>query len=454
MVQTVKLVPSSSLDQLPELDADNRPFTLLRPCDFTGWKGVFDQVPNHHDLILERGDYRAWGKCVVNHANPSDRRRVIRFTDTAKPWDRINNEAVTDGFQFTSGAAYWAVHGLTIRGPDLATCYARRGAKHITFDSLLIEDVDTHGIQLAGNHCTVQNCVIRRASPNDAAAVLIRVDGDPPVGNRVLDNEICDCIDGVGVTWWDEPGGDPYMECRDLLVEGNDIYLTEGRYVHRPEPALPPNPNPPRVHATAENAIDIKAGPRTSTDPLKFVRNRIWGFRAPEPNSAQKSDGAAVTIHRGAQRILFDHNVIFDCPIAFHEVERDSGQAGLPIDPEQGEREVALQSNIVSFMHPYNPADLGAVLRTKLPFHLDENWFSHSGTLSALPKKSGTHDIFGNNVLHCDTPLGTADVDWNAGTNNRVLQADDMSDILIERCRWTDRVLVRLRNAVLSGAVF
>jgi hypothetical protein len=407
-------------------------------------------------LILERGDYRAWGKCVIDQANPSDRRRLIRFIDTAKPWDRINNEAVTDGFQFTSGAAYWAVHGLTIRGPHLAASIVWKGAEHITFDSLLIEDVDrVNTIRLIGNHCTVQNCVIRRAwaPDHDAVAVLIAVDEVPNVGNRVLDNEIYDCGDGVGITW-DDKGANPYQECVDLVVEGNDIYLTEDRHIHRPEPAFPPNPDPPRVHATAENAIDIKAGPRTSAEPIRFERNRIWGFRTPEPGSAQKSDGAAITIHRGAQRILFDHNVIFDCPIAFHEVERDSGQAGLPIDPEQGERKVALQSNIVSFMHPYNPEDLGAILRTKLPFHLDGNWFSHSGTLSALPKISGTHDVFENNVLHCDTPLGTADVDWNAGTNNRVLPADDMSDILIERCRWTNPGLVRLRNAVLSGAVF
>jgi len=450
MVQTVALVSSSSLDQLPELDEDDRPSTPLRPCDFADWKDVFDTVPNHHDLILERGDYRAWGKCVIDQANPSDRRRIIRFTDTAKPWDRINNEAVTDGFQFTSGAAYWAVHGLTIRGPNLATCYAKRGAEHITFDSLLIEDIDTHGIQLAGNHCTVQNCVIRRASPHDAAAVLIRVDGEPPVGNRVLDNEICDCIDGVGVTWWNEPGGDPYMECRDLVVEGNDIYLTEGRYVHRPEPAFPPNPNPPRAHATAENAIDIKAGPRTSTEPLRFVRNRIWGFRAPEPGSAQESDGAAVTIHRGAQRILFDHNVIFDCPIAFHEVVRDKA------DPNKGHREMTVRSNIVSFMHPYNPEDLGAILRTKLLFHLEGNRFSHSRTLSAFPKKPDTHDVFVNNVLHDDTPLGEASYDWThpATNNNRIPPAGDMSDILIERCRWTNPGLVRLRSAVLSSDVF
>ncbi|MFC7531917.1 hypothetical protein [Actinoplanes sp. GCM10030250] len=459
MVQTIALVSSPLLDPLPEIGATGGPSAVLRPGDFATWNDAFDASPNAGTYILEPGDYRAWGKCVINRANPAGHRRLIRFIDTTKrPWNRINNEAVTDGFQFTSGAAHWAVHGLTIRGPGLATCIVKQGAEHITFDSLFIEDVDTHGIQLVGNHCTVQNCVIRRASPNDSVAVLIRVDGVPNVGNRVLDNEICDCVDGVGVTW-DDGGANPYQECLDLVVEGNDIYLTEGHYVHRPEPVFPPGPGYPRVHARAENGIDIKAGPRTSTQPLRFERNRIWGFRAPEANSAQKSDGAAVTIHRGAQRILFAENVIFDCPIAFHEVVRDLafpiGGGRKVTDPNQGDREVTVRSAIVSFIHPYNPEDLGAILRTKLPFRLEGNRFSHSRTLSALPKKPQTHDVFVDNVLHDDTPFGEAGDDWQqAGTNNRVPPADDMSDVLIERCRWTNPGLVRLRSAVLSTDVF
>jgi len=446
MVQTVTLAPSSRLDALPELGAAGRPSTVLHPCDFANWGDVFHHFPNAEDYLLTPGDYRAWGRCMINQANPADHRRLIRFIETAKrPWDRISTEAVTDGFQFTSGAAHWAVHGLTIRGPNLATCIVKQGAEQITFDSMFIEDVDTHGIQLEGNHCTVQNCVIRRAwAPHDVVAILIRVNGAPNVGNRVLDNEICDCVDGVGVTWDDAKGANPYQECLDLVVEGNDIYLTEVRHTHRPEPVFPPSPGCPRLHATAENGIDIKAGPRTSTQPLEFVHNRIWGFRTPEPGSAAQSDGAAITIHRGAQRILFAHNVIFDCPIAFHEVARD------PADPNQGDREVTLRSNIISFMHPYNPEDLGAILRTKLPFRLEGNWFSHSRTLSALPKVPNTHDMFVDNVLHDDTPLGEASHDWQEpDTNNRVLPADDMSDVLIERCRWTNPGLVRLRSAVL-----
>jgi len=187
MVQTVTLAPSSRLDALPELGAAGRPSTVLHPCDFANWGDVFHHFPNAEDYLLTPGDYRAWGRCMINQANPADHRRLIRFIETAKrPWDRISTEAVTDGFQFTSGAAHWAVHGLTIRGPNLATCIVKQGAEHITFDSMFIEDVDTHGIQLEGNHCTVQNCVIRRAwAPHDVVAILIRVNGAPNVGNRV-----------------------------------------------------------------------------------------------------------------------------------------------------------------------------------------------------------------------------------------------------------------------------
>jgi hypothetical protein len=458
MVQTIPLVPSPLLDPLPELGA-GRPSIVLRPDDFTDWSNVFDEHPDVEDYLLEPGDYRSWGECAINRANPADHRRLIRFIDTAKrPWDRISSEAVTQGFQFASGAAHWAVHGLTLRGHGLAMSIVRPGAEHITFDSLLIEDVDkVHTIRLAGNHCTVQNSVIRRAwAPgHDTVGVTIAVDGVPNIGNRILDNEIYDCSDGVGVTW-DDSDSNHYLECRDLVVEGNDIYLTDVRHVHRPEPAFPPNPGYPRIHATAENGIDIKTGPRTTTAPLRFVRNRIWGFRTPQPGSAQESDGAAITIHKAAQRILFTDNVIFDCPIAFHEVARNQATSDWAADPNQGDREVTVRSNIISFMHPYNPADLGAILRTKLPFRIEGNRFSHSRILSALPKAPGTHDIFINNVLHDDTPLGEAHDDWESedSTNNQIPQADDMSDVLIERCRWTNPGPVRLRNAVLASDQF
>ncbi|GAA3342688.1 hypothetical protein GCM10020358_38580 [Amorphoplanes nipponensis] len=444
MTQTIALASSPLVDPLPEVEAVGRPSFVLRPHDFAHWEAAFETAPDHTDLVLEPGDYRDWGTCVIRQGNRAGHRRLVRFVDPAKrPWERIGDEALTQGFQFASGASHWAVHGLTIRGPDLAGSVVRRGAEHITFDSLLIEDVDrVNTIRLVGNHCTVQQCVIRRAwSPtHDVIAVLIAVDEEPNVGNRVLDNEIYDCGDGVGVTW-DDHGPDPYQECLDLVVEGNDIYLTEARHIQRAT----------RIYATAENGIDIKAGPRTRTQPLEFVHNRIWGFRTPEPGSAQRSDGAAVTIHRGAQRLLFAHNVIFDCPIAFHEVVRDLDHpvegVGKVTDPRQGDREVTLRSNIISFMHPYNPEDAGAILRTRLPFRLERNWFSHSGTLSALPKVSPTHDMFMNNVLHEDTPLGAAVADWKAGSNC-VPPAADMRDVLIERCRWTNPGLVRLRSAV------
>jgi hypothetical protein len=448
MTQTVVLVPSSHLDPLPELGARGRPSIVLRPCDFQNWGEVFDARPEAEEYILLPGDYHTWGKCVINTAGTTDRRRLIRFIDAErKPWERIGEEAVTQGVEFAPGTSHWIVHGLTLRGPRTSACTVRQGAEHITFDSMLIEDFRRYGVRLAGNHSTVQNSVIRRMSPDqDTVAIQIRVRGVPNIGNHVLDNEIYDCNDGIGVTW-DAYGADKFTECRDLIVEGNDLYLTEDRQVTLPEPSFPTTSEHPRVYAAAENGIDIKAGPRTSAEPLRFVRNRIWGFRRSAPSSAHHSDGAAVTIHAGAQRILFEHNIIFDCPIAFHEVERDGH------DPNQGAREVTVRANIVTFMHPYNAEDLGAILRTKLSFLLEENRFSHSQTLSALPKE-GPGDTFNNNVLNGDTPLDMAAADWSAGMNNMAKPTSEMDDVLVERCRWTKPRTVRLRGAVLSSDVF
>jgi hypothetical protein len=434
MIQIMELQSSPRLDPLPELDADDRSSVLLHPTDFPDWPAALAAAPDVDDYILAPGDYRGWGPCKIKGAAPAGRRRLIRFErPQRRPWDRMPDEAVVRGFEFQDGAAHWIVHGVTLRGPDTSACIVRPGAEHITFDSLLIEDFGAYGARLFGNHCIVQNCVIRRMAPEaDGAAVQIKVRGGPNVGARVLDNEIYDCNDGVGVTWDTKKGADRFMECRDLIVEGNDIYLTESRHVEVPG----------GCYAEAENAIDIKAGPRSSPEPLKFLRNRIWGFRrtAPVPDG-RASDGAAVTIHRGAQRILFEDNVIFDCPIAFHEVVRDHD------DPNQGPREVTVRSTIISLMCPFNPEDPGAVLRTRLSFRLEGNVFSHSHLLSTL-SRVGAADVYTGNVLH-DTHFGKAEAEWNAGVNI-VAPSEQMNDVLVERRRWTRRDRINLHRAVLS----
>jgi hypothetical protein len=435
VTETIALVTSPNIDLLPELSEVGRSSALLEPCKYDDWDDAFDAWPDADDYILGPGDYRDWGRCVIDGTNSAAHRRLIRFIDVGvKPWDRMSSEAVTLGFDFRAGADYWAVHGLTVRGPEQSSSLVRRGADHITFDSLLIENIGAYGVRLVGNNSTVQNCVIRWTAPGtDGVAIQVKVQRVPNVGNRVLDNEIYDCNDGFGVTW-DEYGPNPFMECVGLLVEGNDIYLTETRRTDD------------TAYGLAENGIDIKAGPRTQAEPLKFARNRIWGFRRSVPGAGSGSIGSAVTIHRAAQRILFEHNVIFDCPVAFQEVLRDTD----PEDPEQGPREVTVRSNIISMIRQYNTEDLGAILRTRLSFKLDRNWFSHSATLSALPKV-GFGDEFINNVLY-DTSLGEAEADWINGNGGNVnSEGGEMTDVLIERRRWTRRGIVKLDTSVRAG---
>lgn len=158
---------------------------------------------------------------------------MIRFVDPErKPWDRAASEAVVAGFEFLQGAVHWVVQGLTLRGRDSTACYVRPGAQQIVFDSMMIEDFGAYGVRLLGNYSIVQNCVIRRMAPNvDGCAVEIRVRDTSNVGNRVLDNEIYDCNDCIDIIWNSRDGADNYVECRDLVVEGNDLYLTPDRHV-------------------------------------------------------------------------------------------------------------------------------------------------------------------------------------------------------------------------------
>jgi hypothetical protein len=434
MVDIIALQPSPLIDALPELGADGRSSPVVDPAldEFSGWRDVFDPARMYDDYLLTQGDYRAWGPCKLKESNPVDRRRVIRYVDfERKPWERMSEEAVVAGFEFLEGAAHWVVQGLTLLGRDSSACYVRPGAEHVIFDSMLIGDFGAYGVRLLGNYSTVQNCVLRRMAPElDGTAVQIRVRDTPNVGNRVLDNEVYDCNDAVSVTQNSRDGADHYVECRDLVVEGNDLYLTADRHV-----ALPNG-----CYALAENAVDIKAGPRSLVEQLKFINNRMWGFRrsVPAPDG-RASDGAAVTIHRGAQRILFEGNVIFDCPIAFHEVVRDRE------DPNQGDREVTLRSNVISLMCPYNSEDLGTVLRTRTSFRLESNRFSHSHMLSAFPKV-GPGDVYVDDVRY-DVPLGKARSDWTDSTN-RSADTSEMGDLLIVCRRWTHPDLANLHNAI------
>jgi hypothetical protein len=167
MPVNVPLRRSTLLDAVPELTAPDRDPVYLNPGSFESWSKAFEQWPDADDYVLAPGDYRRWGQCQLSAAGTQIRRRSIRFIDSPqKAWDRIPHEAIVGGFDFQPGAAFWLVHGLTLRGPGPATAIVRNDAHHVIFDSMLIEDFLSNGVRFFGNNCIVQNSVIRRLSPD------------------------------------------------------------------------------------------------------------------------------------------------------------------------------------------------------------------------------------------------------------------------------------------------
>lgn len=417
-MQIKYLEPSPHLDSLPEL-MNPVGGDRLNPDMFQTWDQVFAAYPDRTDYVLGPGDYRSWGRCKITLSGTHDRRRVIRFEATdRRPWTRSGYEAIIAGIEFSSGATNWIVNGLTFRGR--AQNIMRPGSSDVVFDSILVEDFETYGVRLLGNRGCVQNSVMRRMrAGSDGVAVQLRVRGEPNIGNRVLDCEFADCNDSVGITQDTKEGANAFTECRDVIIDGNDMYVTPLRYVYLPD----------GEYASTENAADFKTGPDDPTRPNLFLHNRIWGYRRTEGvNRPPSSNGAAIVIHRAARNMHFESNFIFDCPIAFHETRRD------PADPGHGPRGIVLKDNVVSAMNRYNPHDLAAVLRTRLAFKLHGNRFSRSGQLSALPKV-GAGDEFIDNIVF-DTPLVEAVNDFNTPPNIVATPAM-MEDLLLQRRRWT-----------------
>lgn len=125
---------------------------------------------------------------------------------------------------------------------------------------------------------------------------------------RVVANEIYNCNDGVQLIW--NEGSKHQPDFSGTLIAANDIYVDERRLTD-----CKGNLDPKGPCACTENAVDIKAGAKSSSRPVVIRHNRFYGWRKTDSicNRDARSWGTAISVHlSAAQNIRIEQNIFWD----------------------------------------------------------------------------------------------------------------------------------------------
>ncbi|MGB0865574.1 MAG: hypothetical protein ACPGSC_03650 [Granulosicoccaceae bacterium] len=225
-----------------------------------------------------------------------------------------------------------------------------RDTRHWVLDSLAFIDIDTpagtfplrffasrdivmnrlrvqgnrHGIEFhhKSRDITLQNSLIGdmdidQDKGNDAVCVAFEgrytdrgKDVEPSIIHnvRVVANEIYNCNDGVQLIWNHDARHWP--DFAGTLIAANDIYIDKRRLTN-----CAGGLDEKGECACTENAIDLKAGSYSTTEPVVVRHNRFYGWRRTDSkcNPDANSWGTAISVHfKAAQNIRIEQNLFWD----------------------------------------------------------------------------------------------------------------------------------------------
>jgi hypothetical protein len=436
--QVVRIQPSRHLCATPELRLAPAPSSsvVLSPGMFSNWDEVFERHPAALDYLLTPGDYTHWGPLkLVNRSGVPTRKRTIRYyqpgTDHLHPVRR-QQEARIDAIDASGTTSHWLFHGLSIRKPSGTTML--RGASHLTFDSMLIEEARVYGMRIRGaSHVCVQNSVIRNAPlarKQDSTGIQIKPDYGPVVGTRIVDNEIYNYGDSIQIT----QAADPWVPVDDTLIENNDLYLAADRT--RPDGT-----------ACAENGIDIKAG--SDSTLTKVVGNRLWGFRFTDTECAGSgSAGHAIVLHIAARNIAIERNIVGEAPAGVREKLFPPGWP-----PSNISRRVSISGNYFYGIRRYYSRDLGAAFELAGDVLVESNVIAHGDFV--CDKGPGAGYRLGGPRFRGNTRIAVAVRDPATADQhpcafdeslNGIKAEDAAKTFVYERKRWTGPEMHRIQG--------
>ena len=285
------------------------------------WGFVND--PAYHTFCVAPGDYSSIGDIHLTSSGTKTQPRVISVMQPTNGGIGIHPAKTPESGKailerlVLSGAHYWIIDGLTIRGnPNTASVLVKIEmlASNNILNSMLIEDGNMDLVRITGhgtNNNTIQNSVIRNSKPEPMSdhhciQLLSTEPNEQISGTRILNNEIYDCTDGIQLTVLDESQNSLFP---GTLITKNDIYITPSRYTD-----CNGVPNPNGECAAAENGVAIKSGATSAKNAVIVANNRLWGFR--RTDSLAGGTGSTGTVMTtccfNPAYILFSGNIITD----------------------------------------------------------------------------------------------------------------------------------------------
>lgn len=287
--------------------------------------------PRYRVLCVAPGDYRSAG---VQHIEAVSGRpgapRVLRLLTAPRPPAQamrapLSQQALMPPLVFRD-VSHWLLDGLAFIDIDAPTgTYPLRffASSDLLLNRLRVEG-NRHGIEFhhRSHDITLQNSLIGdmdmdSARGNDAVCVAFEgrytdkgQDAESAVVRnvRVLANEIYNCNDGVQLIWNRDAQHQP--DFSGTLIAGNDIYI-DARRLTDCKGRLDPDGD----CACTENAIDLKAGALSPSDPVVIRHNRFYGWRKTDTacNPGARSWGSAISVHfKAAQHIRIEQNLFWD----------------------------------------------------------------------------------------------------------------------------------------------
>lgn len=278
-----------------------------------------------HFLIMP-GDYRKWGILKIRTSGNAEQPKIISYYNPKldKPYAEklpINtplspqHHVILEAFDIVE-ADHWILNGLTFSGNSEKNKRGKVGgrysrfavyANHNIINRCLFEGVVNHPsnirISFSDYNC-IQNSIVRNLIGDDQVGILLKGEKSRAIGNRIINNEIYDCNDGIQLTYSTSFAPNGYLS--GTIIENNDIYLTPKAYSKQKN-----------GFACAENAIDIKMGGESAKpeDIVLILKNRIWGFRPTDTNcGGSGSLGRGIGLHLQANNIILKDNICFDLP--------------------------------------------------------------------------------------------------------------------------------------------
>ncbi len=261
---------------MPACDASNPEVTFIRQD--SDWSRVNE--PGLRIFCVHPGDYSAAGVIRLERSGTAARPRVIRRVDAGlhplklRASARVTLQALT-----LRGAEHWVVDGLFIRGGERVGLWLKDASRNV-LNRLVVQEAEWEQVRFEGaSHGNVlQDSVVRRSKivyGGDRVCVLF-VDPGPghhQQGNRLVQNEIYDCTDGIQL--YSRPEFLPGGRFRDLVIDENDIYLSKARRTDCRGKLQWDGPC-----SCGEEGIDIKLGGSgdLAQERVTISNNRIWGW--------------------------------------------------------------------------------------------------------------------------------------------------------------------------------